>query len=62
MDLFLLICRQGAGATVRGAVMAADCGLLAAQSAAGLGGHARPVLEWIGVMNTTVLTAGTARM
>ena len=60
MDLFLLICRQGAGATVRGAVMLLIAGLLAASPLPVSGATPDPVLEWIGVMNTTVLTAGTA--
>src|SRR6266404_2520072 len=60
MDLFLLICRQGAGATVRSAVMLLIAGLLAASPLPVSGATPDPVLEWIGVMNTTVLTAGTA--
>src|ERR1700681_120900 len=49
VDLFLLFCRQGAGATIRSAMLL----LISAATP-------DPVLEWMGVMNTAVLTAGTA--
>ncbi len=52
MDLFLLICRQGAGATVRSAVMLLIAGLLAASPLPVSGATPDPVLEWIGVMNS----------
>jgi len=60
MDLFLLICRQGAGATVRSALLLLIAALLAASPLPVSAATPDPVLEWIGVMNTTVLTAGTA--
>jgi len=44
MDLFLLICRQGAGATVRGASDAVIAGLLAA-SPLPVRGTPDPVLD-----------------
>jgi hypothetical protein len=60
MDLFLLICRQGAGATVRSALLLLIAALLAASPLPVSAATPDPVLEWIAVMNTTVLTAGTA--
>src|SRR6266404_8538554 len=60
MDLFLLICRQGAGATVRSAVLMLIVALLAVSPLPVSAATPDPVLEWIGVMNSTVLTAGTA--
>lgn len=60
MDLSLFICWQGARATVRGAVLLLIAGLLAASPLPVFAATPDPVLEWIGVMNTTVLTAGTA--
>jgi hypothetical protein len=60
MDLFLLFCRQGAGATVRSALLLLIAALLAASPLPVSAATPDPVLEWIGVMNTAVLTAGTA--
>jgi hypothetical protein len=59
-DLFLLNCRQGIGATVRCALLVLIAALLAASPRPVSAATPDPVLEWIGVMNTTVLTAGTA--
>jgi hypothetical protein len=60
MDLCLLFCRQGAGATVRSALLLLIAALLAASPLPVSAATPDPVLEWIGVMNTAVLTAGTA--
>jgi hypothetical protein len=60
MNLFLLICRQSAGATARSALLLLIAALLAASPLPMSAAAPDPVLEWIGVMNTTVLTAGTA--
>jgi hypothetical protein len=60
---FPLLCRQSAGATVRSAMLILPILLVVALLAASPALSATtpdPVLEWIGVMNTTVLTAGTA--
>src|SRR6266403_3934243 len=56
---FVSRCKQGAGATARSAMLVLIVALLVSPlpvSAA----TPDPVLEWIDVMNTTVLTAGTA--
>jgi hypothetical protein len=56
---FLSLCRHGAGATARSAMLVLIVALLVSPlpvSAA----TPDPVLEWIDVMNTTVLAAGTA--
>jgi hypothetical protein len=58
--LFLPLCRQSVGATVRSAVLILIVGLLAVSPAQLPAATPDPVLEWIDVMNTTVLTAGTA--
>jgi hypothetical protein len=60
LDLCLLFCRQGAGATVRTAMLMLIAALLAASPLPVSAATPDPVLEWIGVMNTAVLTAGTA--
>jgi hypothetical protein len=60
LDLCLLFCRQGAGATVRSAMLMLIAALLAASPLPVSAATPDPVLEWIGVMNTAVLTAGTA--
>jgi len=60
LGLFLLQCRQGAGATIRSAMLLLIAALLAASPVPVSAATPDPVLEWIGVMNTTVLTAGTA--
>src|SRR6266403_296134 len=60
VNLFLLFCRQGAGATVRSGLLLLIAALLAASPSPVSAATPDPVLEWIGVMNATVLTAGTA--
>src|ERR1700730_129957 len=60
VDLFLLFCRQGAGATIRSALLLLIAALLAASPLPVSAATPDPVLEWIGVMNTAVLTAGPA--
>src|SRR6202030_1218554 len=60
LGLFLLQCRQGAGATIRSAMLLLIAALLAASPLPVSAATPDPVLEWIGVMNTAVLTAGTA--
>ncbi|HEY4818451.1 MAG TPA: vanadium-dependent haloperoxidase [Candidatus Acidoferrum sp.] len=60
VDLFLLFCRQGAGATIRSAMLLLIAALLAASPLPVSAATPDPVLEWMGVMNTAVLTAGTA--
>jgi PAP2 superfamily len=57
--LFLLL-RRGASAFVRSATVMPIVVLLAASPAPVSAATPDPVLEWIDVMNTTVLTAGTA--
>lgn len=59
-DLFRFMCRQGAGAAVRSIVLLLIAGLVAISPLPVSGATPDPVLEWIGVMNTTVLTANTA--
>jgi PAP2 superfamily len=63
--LFLLLCGQSAGATIRSAMLMLPIlmlivALLAASPAPVSATTPDPVLEWIDVMNTTVLSAGTA--
>jgi hypothetical protein len=58
--LVLLLCRQSAGAAVRSAMLMLIVALLAASPERVSATTPDPVLEWIDVMNTTVLTAGTA--
>jgi hypothetical protein len=60
LRLFSLLCQQVAGATIRSAMLLVIAALLAASSLPISAATPDPVLEWIGVMNTTVLTAGTA--
>jgi hypothetical protein len=61
LDLCLLFRRQGAGATIRSALLLLlIAALLAASPLPVSAATPDPVLEWIGVMNTAVLTAGTA--
>src|SRR5258706_7238138 len=60
LDLSLLFFRQGAGAMIRSATLMLIVALLAASPLPVSAATPDPVLEWIGVMNTTVLTAGTA--
>jgi len=54
LGLFLLQCRQGAGATIRSAMLLLIAALLAASPVPVSAATPDPVLEWIGVMNTTV--------
>ena len=58
--LFLSLCRQAASATIRSAALMLAVALLAVCPLPVSAATPDPVLEWIGVMNTTVLTAGTA--
>ena len=58
--VFSLLCQQVAGATIRSAMLLLIAALLATSSLPVSAATPDPVLEWIGVMNTTVLTAGTA--
>jgi hypothetical protein len=60
LGLFLLLCRRGAGATIRSAMLVLVAALLAASPLPVSAATSDPVLEWIGVMNDTVITAGTA--
>jgi membrane-associated phospholipid phosphatase len=60
LGLFSRLCRQGAGATIRGAMLLLIAALLATSSLPLSAATPDPVLEWIGVMNTTVLTDHTA--
>jgi len=60
LGVFLLLCRRGAGATTRTAVLLLIAALLAANPVPVSASAPDPVLEWIDVMNTTVLAAGTA--
>ena len=60
LGFLLLLCRHGAGATIRSAILLLIAALLATSSLPVSAATPDPVLEWIGVMNTTVLTAGTA--
>ena len=57
---FRSICLQGAYATIRAAMPTLTVALLAASHRPVSAAAPDPVLEWIGVMNTTVLKAGTA--
>ncbi|HET8926164.1 MAG TPA: vanadium-dependent haloperoxidase [Candidatus Acidoferrum sp.] len=56
----LAVFRSGVRATLRSAVLVLVVVLLAANSLPVSAATPDPVLEWIGIMNTTVLTAGTA--
>src|SRR5439155_12097067 len=60
LGLFLLLRRRSAGATIRTAMLMLIVALLAASSLPVSAATPDPVLEWIDVMNTTVLAAGTA--
>src|SRR6266850_7549350 len=60
LRLFSLQCQQVAGAIIRSAMLLLIAALLATSSLPVSAATPDPVLEWIGVMNTTVLTAGTA--
>src|ERR1700674_534522 len=58
--VFLSHFRPGAGATIRNAMLMLIVALLAASPLPVSAATPDPVLEWIGIMNTAVLTAGTA--
>src|SRR5207253_9053755 len=60
LGLFLLLRLRGVGATIRSATLMLIVALLAASSLPVSAATPDPVLEWIDVMNTTVLAAGTA--
>ncbi len=55
-----LLCRRRDLATIRSAMLTLIVALLATSPVPVLAAPPDPVLEWIDVMNTTVLTAGTA--
>src|SRR3979490_2044473 len=59
LGLFLLR-RRSVGATTRSAMLMLIVALLAVSPLPVSAATPDPVLEWIGVMNSTVLTAGTA--
>jgi len=56
----LLLGRRSVGTIIRSAILMLIVALLAASPLPVSAATPDPVLEWIGVMNTTVLTAGTA--
>ena len=56
----LLLVRRRVGTTIRSAILMLVVALLAASPLPVSAATPDPVLEWIGVMNTTVLAAGTA--
>src|SRR6202035_5195572 len=60
LDLLALVCLRGTGATIRSTMLLLIAALLAASPLPVSAATPDPVLEWIGVMNTAVLTAGTA--
>src|SRR5258705_11569144 len=60
LRLLSLQCQQVAGAIIRSAMLLLIAALLATSSLPVSAATPDPVLEWIGVMNTTVLTARTA--
>jgi hypothetical protein len=60
VDLFLSLRRRSAGATIRSAILMLIAALLATSPVPVFASTPDPVLEWIDVMNTTVLAAGTA--
>src|SRR5882762_6488303 len=60
LRLLSLQCQQVAGAIIRSAMLLLIAALLATSSLTVSAATPDSVLEWIGVMNTTVLTAGTA--
>ena len=60
VGLFPSLCRRKLGATIRSAVLMLIVALLAANPLPVSAATPDPVLEWIDIMNTTVLTAGTA--
>src|SRR5712675_1343157 len=60
LRLLSLQCQQVAGAIIRSAMLLLIAAFLATSSLTVSAATPDPVLEWIGVMNTTVLSAGTA--
>ena len=60
LDPCLLFFRQGGRAVFQSVLLLLIAALLAASPLPASAAAPDPVLEWIGVMNTTVLTAGTA--
>jgi hypothetical protein len=58
--VFLSLCRQGVGGIIQGTMLVLIVGLLAISPLPVSAATPDPVLEWIDVMNTTVLAAGTA--
>src|SRR6267378_3264528 len=60
LRLLSLQCQQVAGAIIRSAMLLLIAAFLATSSLPVSAATPDPVLEWIGVMNTTVLSAGTA--
>src|SRR6267378_5976827 len=56
----LSFCRRRGGATIQSAMLMLIAALLATSPLPAAAAAPDPVLEWIGVMNTTVLKAGTA--
>src|SRR6202035_546723 len=60
LDLLALFCLRGTGATIRSTMLLLIAALFAVSPLRVSAATPDPVLEWIGVMNTTVLTAGTA--
>ena len=59
LGLFLLLRLRGVGATIRSATLMLIVALLATSPLPLSAATPDPVLEWIDVMNTTVLAAGT---
>lgn len=59
LGFFLLLRRRSAGATIRSAMLILIVALLATSPVPLPAATPDPVLEWIDVMNTTVLSAGT---
>jgi hypothetical protein len=57
--LFLLLRRPSAGATIRSAMLTLIVALLATSPLPVSAATPDPVLEWIGIMNTTVIAGGT---
>ena len=57
---FLFVHRRGAGATICSAFLMLSVVMLAAGPLPVSAAAPDPVLEWIGIMNTSVLTGGTS--
>src|ERR1700675_3077249 len=60
LDSLPLLGRRSAGSTIRSAMLMLIVALLAASPAPVSAATPDPVLEWIGVMNTTVIAGGTS--